>query len=285
MHTSPFLQRIIVCPRCRGELLREGEILHCRACDNDWPQPSSDWIDLFTAEHISDLEEWERRQSEMEQWYDRLAADAAWASACFESDFAPFSHILAAYRGTILDLGGGNGITRHYLHDAVQYVVLDPITTWLRPVWNSIATTYPCLKDPPPFVKGTGEHLPFADGTFDAVLAIYTLNHVSDPERVIGEVSRVLSPGGHLFLVLEDMEPSWRDLAKPFLRAESRRKHVQVAQAKAMAALRIKAWPLQDDHIRIRETALHRWTAANFHLQRRAWKKKYLSLEYQKTGS
>ncbi len=44
--------------------------------------------------------------------------------------------------------------------------------------------------------------LPFPDGCFHACLNIVTLEHVRDPARVLGEIARVLSPGGRLLLVV-----------------------------------------------------------------------------------
>lgn len=38
--------------------------------------------------------------------------------------------------------------------------------------------------------------LPFEDGSFGAVLSVQSLEHVPDPERVLGEVARVLTAGG-----------------------------------------------------------------------------------------
>lgn len=38
--------------------------------------------------------------------------------------------------------------------------------------------------------------LPFADGEFASVLAVHSLEHVPDPERVLAEARRVLAPGG-----------------------------------------------------------------------------------------
>lgn len=46
---------------------------------------------------------------------------------------------------------------------------------------------------------GVGEALPYEDGSFDAVVCVDVLEHVGDLGRVLGEVSRVLRPGG-LFL-------------------------------------------------------------------------------------
>jgi demethylmenaquinone methyltransferase/2-methoxy-6-polyprenyl-1,4-benzoquinol methylase len=45
-------------------------------------------------------------------------------------------------------------------------------------------------------VRGQGEQLPFADGTFDAVTFTYLLRYVADPSATIAELARVLRPGG-----------------------------------------------------------------------------------------
>lgn len=43
---------------------------------------------------------------------------------------------------------------------------------------------------------GVGEELPFETGCFDSVVCVDVLEHVSDLEKVISEVARVLKPGG-----------------------------------------------------------------------------------------
>jgi len=43
--------------------------------------------------------------------------------------------------------------------------------------------------------------LPFADGSFDSVLSVHSIEHVPDPERVLAEVIRVLAPGGRAIFV------------------------------------------------------------------------------------
>ncbi|WP_333713132.1 bifunctional 2-polyprenyl-6-hydroxyphenol methylase/3-demethylubiquinol 3-O-methyltransferase UbiG [Yoonia sp.] len=46
---------------------------------------------------------------------------------------------------------------------------------------------------------GVGEDLPYQDGSFDAVVCVDVLEHVSDLTQVAAEIARVLRPGG-LFL-------------------------------------------------------------------------------------
>lgn len=43
---------------------------------------------------------------------------------------------------------------------------------------------------------GVGEHLPYADAGFDAVVCVDVLEHVQDLAAVLREVARVLRPGG-----------------------------------------------------------------------------------------
>jgi demethylmenaquinone methyltransferase/2-methoxy-6-polyprenyl-1,4-benzoquinol methylase len=45
-------------------------------------------------------------------------------------------------------------------------------------------------------VLGQGEHLPFPAATFDALTFTYLLRYVADPAGTIGELGRVVRPGG-----------------------------------------------------------------------------------------
>jgi SAM-dependent methyltransferase len=85
--------------------------------------------------------------------------------------------------GRVLDLGCGYTPYRRLFGDGVgSYVRLDP--------------------DPHvrPDVVGCGETLPFADGSFDAVLSAQVLPVVDDPDRFVGEITRVARVGAHIWI-------------------------------------------------------------------------------------
>jgi SAM-dependent methyltransferase len=55
--------------------------------------------------------------------------------------------------------------------------------------------------------------LPFADGEFDKVLFISTLEHIDDPAAALAEVTRVLRPGGLMGLSVDTLDhPAWAPL-------------------------------------------------------------------------
>jgi SAM-dependent methyltransferase len=57
------------------------------------------------------------------------------------------------------------------------------------------------------FLRGDATALPFADESFDAVVAAFLLLHLGTPERAVAEAARVLRPGGRAAFSVWD-EPS-----------------------------------------------------------------------------
>jgi demethylmenaquinone methyltransferase / 2-methoxy-6-polyprenyl-1,4-benzoquinol methylase len=51
------------------------------------------------------------------------------------------------------------------------------------------------------FVTGEAEHLPFADGEFEALTFTYLLRYVDDPAATMHELARVVAPGGRVGMV------------------------------------------------------------------------------------
>lgn len=56
--------------------------------------------------------------------------------------------------------------------------------------------------------EGDAEHLPFADASFDTAVCALSLCSIPDPAAAIGEMKRVLVPGGRL-LLLDHVGSTW----------------------------------------------------------------------------
>lgn len=77
-----------------------------------------------------------------------------------------------------------------------------------------------------PTIAAAGEALPFADARFDVVLCDNVVDHAESPARIIGELARVLVPGGLLYFTVNIHHPlyhraatvhaAWRALGIPF---------------------------------------------------------------------
>ena len=54
-------------------------------------------------------------------------------------------------------------------------------------------------------MQGDGTRLPFADGTFDRIIASEVLEHIPDDQAALDELARVLRPGGTMAVTV----PAW----------------------------------------------------------------------------
>ena len=99
--------------------------------------------------------------------------------------------------GALLDAGGGTGRVSGQLRSLVgQLVISDESTAMLRQVREK---TLCCP------VAGLVEQLPFPDSSFERVLVVDALHHFADQRRAIGELIRVLQPGGRLVIEEPDL--------------------------------------------------------------------------------
>ncbi len=57
--------------------------------------------------------------------------------------------------------------------------------------------------------NAVGEKLPHEKETFDAVVSFYTLEHVQSIDMVLAEATRVLKPGGSLYMVIPNYGSFW----------------------------------------------------------------------------
>jgi ubiquinone/menaquinone biosynthesis C-methylase UbiE len=277
------VQQLLACPVCKGELTFFPDLISCLSCARHFPQRSNEYFDLLPS-HLLEVNEkrWKDRQQEMEAWYEDLMANPARAGNCFAHDYTPYAALIAELSVEVLDVGGGVGIVREYLPDSTGYTVVDPSLDWIDAGWASLAGRFSSLQTIPRFVRGIGEYLPFRAQVFDAALALWSLNHVRDPGQVFGEVHRVLRSGGQFVVVLEDMPPSWGDIAEGTFAAS------MVAPGGGDPSMENPAhpsggeWPIQSDHLRIHESEIEAWISHRFDVARREWIGQYLTLVFRK---
>jgi ubiquinone/menaquinone biosynthesis C-methylase UbiE len=272
---------ILASPCCKAALTSSPGILRCTSCGTEFAQTSKEWVNLYPDRFTENGDlNWKERQHEMVKWYRDLVTNRDGAVACFRLDYNPYASLLAEHTGRILDLGGGIGLTRHFLPAATGYVVLDPSLDWLSLDWSVPSDEYPSLSSLPCFVRGVGEQLPFCDASFHSALALWSLNHVRDPAIVFEEVHRVVVPKGRFLAILEDMLPRWRDVLLPANHAACKLRWPRVIARKAYATMFKQPWPLKKDHIRILEQEIANYICNRFEIKQRKWIGQYLAIEF-----
>lgn len=130
-------------------------------------------------------------------------AYAAWrASAIGQMTEAREAAVIGALAGPVarlrlLDLGCGDGKTALGLaREGGDVTGIDSSAAMIRAACDNAAA----MADPPRFLVGEAESLPFPDRTFDRVVAVTVLCFVPAPERLFAEAARVLRPGGRLVM-------------------------------------------------------------------------------------
>src|SRR5690606_7492870 len=101
---------------------------------------------------------------------------------------------------SLLDVGCGEGRTTRVLATCVENLVGVELESHLL---REARAHVPSAR----FVGGSIYSLPFADRSFDAVIATEVLEHVDDPQSALVEVSRVAR---HAIIVTVPHEPWWR---------------------------------------------------------------------------
>ena len=97
----------------------------------------------------------------------------------------------------VLDVGCGDGqITR--LAAGLDGVA---VAIGLDPTWNQISVAAG-RGSATGFVRAGADGLPFADASFDAVVACLVFEHIDAVDEAIAEVARVLAPGGRFCFFL-----------------------------------------------------------------------------------
>jgi ubiquinone/menaquinone biosynthesis C-methylase UbiE len=97
--------------------------------------------------------------------------------------------------GRVLEVGSGPGLNFKYYPASVRELIAVEPEPHLRELSRKTAEDAVTEVRVEP---GVAEELPFEDGYFDAAVVSFVLCSVVDPAKAIGELFRVIRPGGEL---------------------------------------------------------------------------------------
>jgi ubiquinone/menaquinone biosynthesis C-methylase UbiE len=144
--------------------------------------------------------------------YDRFMA------ASERDTFAPHRRtLLAGATGDVIEIGGGTGANLQMYDGALRSLTLtEPEQPMIGRLQRKIDEQRPGTK----LLQATAEELPFEDDSFDTAVSTLVLCTVGDQRRALGELRRVLRPGGQL-LFMEHVRADderlarWQDRLQP----------------------------------------------------------------------
>jgi ubiquinone/menaquinone biosynthesis C-methylase UbiE len=103
--------------------------------------------------------------------------------------------LLSDVSGRVLEIGGGTGNNLpFYGSSVVSLTITEPETPMLRRLERKARNQAPATT----VLRAPAEDLPFEDDSFDVAVSTLVLCGVSDQQRALRELRRVLRPGGQL---------------------------------------------------------------------------------------
>jgi ubiquinone/menaquinone biosynthesis C-methylase UbiE len=148
--------------------------------------------------------------------YDRVTAGSE------RDTFSPHRRaLLGGATGDVIEIGGGTGANlAMYSGGLRSLTVTEPEEPMIARLQRRIDEERPGAK----LVRSPAEQLPFEDESFDIAVSTLVLCTVEDQPRALGELRRVLRPGGRLLFmehVRSDDEKlaRWQDRLMPLNRA------------------------------------------------------------------
>jgi len=125
---------------------------------------------------------------------------------CGMAELRPLrQEVVQGLRGDVVEIGFGSGLNLRYLDadEVDKLLVIEPNDTARRLGEERTARS----DVPVEFLGLDGQALPLEDGSVDAVLSTFSLCTIPDVEAALGEIGRVLRPGGELHFLEHGLSP------------------------------------------------------------------------------
>lgn len=113
--------------------------------------------------------------------------------------------LLAEVAGDVLEIGFGTGLNLpHYQVQQVRSLSTVDVNPGVHKLARKRLQQFPLQVN---FALVSGERLPMADASYDAVVSTWTLCSIPDVHSALREIRRVLRPGGQFFFVEHGLSP------------------------------------------------------------------------------
>jgi ubiquinone/menaquinone biosynthesis C-methylase UbiE len=125
--------------------------------------------------------------------------------------------LIGRVTGRVLEIGAGTGANLPFYGEGVEeLIVTEPEEAMAARLERKLGNH----SLPVRVVRASAESLPFEDGSFDFAVSTLVLCSVGDPLRALGEIRRLLKPGGQLMFVehVHSEDPKlarWQDRLNP----------------------------------------------------------------------
>ncbi|MDP2228678.1 MAG: class I SAM-dependent methyltransferase [Moraxellaceae bacterium] len=120
------------------------------------------------------------------------------------SFLAARAELLATVEGDALEIGFGTGINLEYYPDTVDNLTTVDVNPGVQKLARKRLAQ---SRLPVKFALISGESLPMADNSYDAVISTWTLCSIPDVKSALREIRRVLKPEGRFYFVEHGLHP------------------------------------------------------------------------------
>jgi uncharacterized protein YbaR (Trm112 family) len=257
------LLEVLRCPVCGGGLHEDSGELACGSCARRYrveegiPRLLDDALPGI-AEKRAEIEGWVEK-ARGEAWYEPddevdaalpyVCRDLGWEDSNWHANEFSFDTLLDRYVEPgmrVLEIGAAKCWgAQHLVPLGCEYVGSDILAD--PRIGLGRGSFYERRVGPFGRVQADGEHLPFADASFDLAYCVATLHHALDVGRMVRELARVTRPGGTVAALNEGTRSLGRSGENPSQQAEKElgiNEHVHTVWAYvwafARAGLRIR---------------------------------------------
>src|SRR5215210_675918 len=200
------------CPVCAGTLGQEGDSLRCGRCgrvygvedgiarmlDDALPGIREKRLEIDGWVEKAQQEAWYEPDDEVDAALPYVVRDLGWTESVWRANEHSFDVLLDRYVEPgmrVLELGAAKCWgAQHLIPRGCEYVATDILTD--PKIGLGRGAFYEERVGAFGRIQADGEHLPFANESFDLTYCVATLHHALDVNQMVKEMARVTKHGG-----------------------------------------------------------------------------------------